>query len=56
MDPEWPASKKYPTVYHAAYVMLHGLVDVVVTCFYVLKIASDSDFYLLLEKTTVKPV
>ena len=32
-----------PTVYHAAYVILHGLK----ICFYILKIASDGDFYLL---------
>ena len=42
-----------PTVYHAAYVMLHDLVDIMmVTCFHMLKIASDGNFYLLLEKTT----
>ena len=38
-----------PTVYHAAYVILHGLVDMI--CFHILKIhvhvASDDDFYLL---------
>ena len=42
-----------PTVYLAAYVMLHDLVDIMIlTCFYMLKIASDDNFYLLLEKTT----
>ena len=39
-----------PTVYYAAYVMLPGLVDMIVTCFHMLKIASDGNFYLLLEK------
>ena len=24
---------QYPTVYHAAYVMLYGLIDMIVTCF-----------------------
>ena len=28
---------KYPTVYHAAYVMLHSLVDMIVSCFHLLK-------------------
>ena len=32
--------------------MLHGLVDMIVTCFHMLKISSDGNFYLLLEKTT----
>ena len=41
-----------PTVYYAAYVMLHDLVDMIVTCFHMLKIASDGNFYLLLKKTT----
>ena len=41
-----------PTVYHAAYAMLHSLVDMIVICFHMLKIASDGDFYVLLEKTT----
>ena len=36
-----------PNVYHAAYDMLHGLVDMIVTCFHMLKIASDGDFNLL---------
>ena len=38
-----------PTVYHVAYIMLHGLVDMIVT-FHMLKVASDGNFYLLLEK------
>ena len=42
-----------PTVYHAAYVMMHDLVDIMtVSCFHMLKIASDGNFFLLLEKTT----
>ena len=41
---------QHPTVYHAAYVMLHDLVDIIIlTCFHMLKIASDDNFYLLLE-------
>ena len=40
------------TVYHVAYVILHGLVDMIMTCFHMLKIASDDNFYLFLEKTT----
>ena len=44
---------QHPTVNHAAYVMLHDLVDIMIlTCFHKLKIASDDHFYLLLEKTT----
>ena len=38
-----------PPVYQAAYVMLHGLVDMM-TCFHMLKIASGGNIYLLLEK------
>ena len=34
-----------PTVYYAAYVMAHGLVDMIVTCFHMLEIARDSNFY-----------
>ena len=41
-----------PTVYYVAYIILHGLVDMIMTCFDMLKIASDDNFYLLLEKTT----
>ena len=42
-----------PTVYLAAYVMLHDLVDIMIMmCFHMLKIASDGSIYLLLEKTT----
>ena len=36
-----------PTVCHAAYIILHGLVDMIMICFHILKIASDGDFYLL---------
>ena len=44
---------QHPTVYYAAYVMLHDLVDIMIlTCFHMLKIASDNNFCLLLEKTT----
>ena len=38
-----------PTVYHAAYVILHGLVDTIM-CFHILIIASGGDFYLLFGK------
>ena len=41
-----------PTVYHAAYVILHSLVDMIMICFHILKIASDGDFYLLFGETT----
>ena len=37
---------------YAANVMLHGLVDMIVACYHMLKIARDENFYLLLEKTT----
>ena len=43
MNPDQPASDS--TVYYAAYVMAHGLVDMILTCFHLLKIASDSNFY-----------
>ena len=29
--------------------MLHGLIDMIVTCFHIHKIASDGDFYLPLD-------
>ena len=32
-----------PTVYHAAYVVLHGLVYMIMICFHILKIVSDGD-------------
>ena len=32
--------------------MLQGLVDMIMVCFYMLKLASDSNFYLLLKKTS----
>ena len=35
------------TVYHAVYVILHGLVDMIMICFHILNIASDGDLYLL---------
>ena len=44
---------QHPTVYYAAYVMLHDLVDIMImTAFPMLKIASDNNFYSFLEKTT----
>ena len=37
-----------PTVYHAAYVILYSLVDMIMICFHILKIATcDGYFYLL---------
>ena len=41
-----------PAVCHAAYVILHGLCDMIVSCFHMLKKASDGNFYLLLERNT----
>ena len=41
VDPDQPASE-------GAYVMLNGLVDMRVTCFHMLKIVSDGNFYLIL--------
>ena len=34
------------TVYHAAYILLLGLVDMIIICFHILKKASDGYFYL----------
>ena len=41
-----------PTVYHVAYVILQGFVNMILTWATMLKIASDDNFYLLSEKTT----
>ena len=38
-----------PTIYHVAYFILHDLVDMIMTCLHMLKIASDDNIYLLLE-------
>ena len=33
--------------YHATYTVLHSLVDMKMTCFNLIKVASDGDFHLL---------
>ena len=40
------------TVCHTTYAVLHSLVDMKMTCFHLLKVASDGNFYYFLEKTT----
>ena len=54
MDPDQPASEiswliRIYTDYHAAYEILHGLVLYDSDLFSTAKIASDSNFYLLLR-------